>query len=209
MNNLNSFFAILLASCLVTSSAAADDKPETKKEGDYPAVLDFEMEKLGGGKVQLGKAYKGKVILIVNVASECGLTPQYEQLQALHEQYGKKGLAIVGVPCNQFAKQEPGDAKEIREFCTKNYGVQFDLLAKVNVNGDDACPLYKFLTSEKKNGKFGGKIKWNFTKFLVSRAGEVTERFEPKIKPDDKNVIAAIERELKKKAPYGKQPSKK
>jgi glutathione peroxidase len=152
----------------------------------------------------LAKAYKDKVVLFVNVASECGLTPQYKQLQELHERYAKDGLMVIGVPCNQFAKQEPGDAKEIREFCTKNYGVEFDLLAKVDVNGDDACPLYKFLTSEEKNGKFAGKIKWNFTKFLVNRSGKVVARFEPRIKPDDEQVTDAIERELKSERPDGK-----
>ena len=157
------------------------------------------MKTLEGKEIDLAERYKGKVVLLVNVASRCGNTPQYEQLQALHEKYNKEGLAIVGVPCNQFRGQEPGTAEEIREFCTKEYGVEFDLLEKVDVNGEQACDLYKWLTSEESNKEFAGQITWNFEKFLISREGDVVARIAPRTKPDDKEVIAKIEAELKKK----------
>ena len=161
--------------------------------------LNQEMQTLDGKKVNLAKKYKDKVVLLVNVASECGLTPQYEQLQALHAKYAEKGLAIVGVPCNQFGGQEPGTATEISQFCKENYGVEFDLMAKVDVNGPNAVPLYKYLTSEKTNPKHAGKITWNFEKFLFDREGQLVTRFSPRTKPDDSEVIAAIESELAKK----------
>jgi len=161
--------------------------------------LNQEMQTLDGKKVNLAKKYKDKVVLLVNVASECGLTPQYEQLQALHAKYAEKGLAIVGVPCNQFGGQEPGTATEISQFCKENYGVEFDLMAKVDVNGPNAVPLYKYLTSEKTNPKHAGKITWNFEKFLFDREGKLVTRFSPRTKPDDSEVIAAIESELAKK----------
>jgi glutathione peroxidase len=138
------------------------------------------------------------VILLVNVASKCGLTPQYKQLEALHEKYGSDGLVILGVPSNDFGRQEPGTPEQIRSFCDKNYGVKFDLLEKVPVNGEEAAPLYKFLTSKETNPKFAGPIRWNFTKFLISRDGQVVARFEPPVKPDSPPVVKAIEKELKK-----------
>jgi glutathione peroxidase len=162
--------------------------------------LDVKMETLDGKEVNLAKKYKGKVVLLVNVASKCGLTPQYKPLQALHAKYGKEGLAIVGVPCNQFGQQEPGTAKEISEFCKANYGVEFDMLAKVDVNGEKAVPLYKWLTSKETNPTYAGPIKWNFTKFLFDRDGQLVARFEPTVAPDSKEVVAAIEVELAKKA---------
>jgi glutathione peroxidase len=173
---------------------AAED---TKQAAATP--LNQEMQTLDGKKVNLAKKYKDKVVLLVNVASECGLTPQYEQLQALHDKYADLGLAIVGVPCNQFGNQEPGTAAEISQFCKENYGVEFDLLAKVDVNGPNAAPLYKYLTSEKTNPEHGGKISWNFEKFLFDRSGQLVTRFAPRTKPDEPEVIAAIEAELAKK----------
>jgi glutathione peroxidase len=134
----------------------------------------------------------------VNVASECGLTPQYKELQTLHEKYAKEGLAIVGVPANEFGSQEPGSNAEIAKFCSTNYNVKFDMLGKVVVKGKGICPLYKFLTSKDTDPKFAGPIAWNFTKFLVGKNGEVVNRFEPKTKPDAPEVISAIEAELKK-----------
>jgi glutathione peroxidase len=175
-------------------SANAKDAP---KEAASP--LNEEMETLDGKKVNLAEKYKGKVVLLVNVASKCGHTPQYKPLEALHEKYGKEGLAVVGVPCNQFGKQEPGTAAEISEFCEKNYGVKFDMLAKVDVNGDDAAPLYKTITSKDADPEFAGKITWNFEKFLFDRDGKVVARFAPKTKPDSPEVVAAIEKELAKK----------
>jgi glutathione peroxidase len=160
--------------------------------------LNQEMKTLDGKKVNLAKKYDDKVVLLVNVASKCGLTPQYEQLQALHEKYAEQGLAVVGVPCNQFGNQEPGTAAEISQFCTENYGVEFDLLAKADVNGPNAVPLYKFLTSKETNPKYSGKIAWNFEKFLFNRDGQLVARFSPRVKPDEHEVVEAIETELAK-----------
>ena len=167
--------------------------------------LEFKVKDIDGKDVDLSK-YEGKVVLMVNVASKCGLTPQYEQLQALHEKYGEKGLAILGFPANNFGKQEPGTNKAIKRFCTSKYDVEFDMFAKVSVKGDDQCELYKFLTSTDDNDKFGGEIKWNFTKFLIGRDGKVISRFEPRTKPDEKKVVSAIEKALKKEAPEKEAP---
>ena len=162
------------------------------------AVLDRDMQTLGGEDVNLADKYAGKVVLLVNVASKCGLTPQYAALQGLHEKYADQGLAIVGVPCNQFNGQEPGSADEIEQFCKQNYGVEFDLLAKVDVNGADACPLYKDLTSLETNPQPAGDISWNFEKFLINRQGQVVARFAPGVKPDAPEVTLVIESELAK-----------
>lgn len=158
---------------------------------------DFKMKSLEGKEIDLSN-YKGKVLLIVNVASKCGLTPQYEQLQEMHDKYGEKGLAILGFPCNQFGKQEPGTAGEIRQFCSQNYGVKFDLFEKVDVNGDEACDLYKYLTSLETKPQGAGKIAWNFEKFLVDREGNVIARFSPRTKPDSPEVLAVLEAALAK-----------
>ncbi len=179
---------------LATSASHGAD-PRT---GRRPLALDFRMKTLAGKEVDLA-TYQGKVLLVVNVASKCGLTPQYQQLQALHEKYAKDGLAILGFPCNQFGKQEPGTAKEIQEFCRVNYGVTFDLFAKVEVNGPGACGLYKYLTSVETKPQGPGKIRWNFEKFIIGRRGEVVARFDPKTHPDDPEVIQVIEAELAKK----------
>src|SRR5262245_59640824 len=180
----------------MTVSAKAKDAPKGKNAGTF---LNEDMETLEGKKINLAEKYKGKVVLLVNVASKCGNTPQYKPLEALHEQYADKGLAIVGVPCNQFGKQEPGSSDEIAAFCEKNYGVKFDMLGKVDVNGEDAAPLYKKLTSKETDPEFAGKINWNFEKFLFDRNGKVVARFAPKTQPDSKEVVAAIEKELAKK----------
>jgi glutathione peroxidase len=155
------------------------------------------MKSLDGKDVSLSK-YKGKVVLMVNVASKCGLTPQYKQLQALDDKYRAKGLAILGFPANNFGAQEPGTNDEIGAFCEKNYGVKFDMFAKVSVKGDDKTPLYKYLTEEDAIGKEGKDISWNFEKFLIGRNGQVVARISPKTAPDDAKVVNAIEVELNK-----------
>jgi glutathione peroxidase len=170
-----------------------------KSQAAEATPLNQEMKALDGKKVNLAKKYDDKVVLLVNVASKCGYTKQYKELQALHEKYSEQGLAIVGVPCNQFGGQEPGTASEIADFCKANYGVEFDLMAKVDVNGESAAPLYKYLTSEESNPEHGGKIKWNFEKFLFDRDGQLVARYESKVKPDAPEVIEAIEAELAKK----------
>lgn len=154
------------------------------------------VKSIEGKEVDLAKTYAGKVCLIVNVASKCGLTTQYEQLTALHKKYGEQGLAILAFPCNDFEAEEPGTNEEIKTFCKTTYGVEFDLFAKISVKGDEASPLYKYLTSPEKNGKFGGEIEWNFAKFLVDREGKVIARFKPDVKPDAPEVVKAIEEAL-------------
>ena len=181
--------AVLLAGAFVF---AEDKKPAEKT----PPLLKHEMKSLTGKKVDLAK-YNGKVLLIVNVASACGATPQYKPLEALHEKYNEKGLAVLGFPCNQFNKQEPGSDEEIADFCQKNYGVKFDMFSKVDVNGDKAAPLFKELTSKEPVEK-DRPVKWNFEKFLVSKRGEVVGRFRTGVEPDSDEVVKAIEAELAK-----------
>ena len=159
--------------------------------GAMTSVYDFSAERLSGKIENLG-AYRGKTLLIVNVASKCGFTPQYEGLQALYEKYRDQGFEILGFPCNQFGAQEPGDMNEIQTFCSTQYGVTFPMFAKIEVNGDNAHPLYQFLKSEKKGLAGSESIKWNFTKFLVDRNGEVVARFGPQDTP------ALIGRKLEK-----------
>jgi glutathione peroxidase len=162
-----------------------------------PSALGFKMKSLDGQPADLAQ-YQGKVVMIVNVASRCGLTPQYKQLQALYTKYKQQGLVIVGVPCNQFKEQEPGSPQEIRQFCTANYGVTFPLLAKVEVNGPGACELYKYLTALATKPQGAGPIAWNFEKFIVGRNGQVAARFAPRTKPDATEVVQLIEAELAK-----------
>jgi glutathione peroxidase len=178
--------------CVVAATSVADEKGE-KKVG--PA-LKFKMKGIDGKEVDLSQ-FQGKVVMYVNVASKCGLTPQYEGLQKLHDKYSKEGLVIVGVPANEFGAQEPGTDSEIEKFCTTNYGVKFPMLSKVVVKGEGTCPLYSFLTG--KDAKFPGDITWNFEKFLVGRNGEVVSRFKPTVKPDDTKLVQSIEAELAKK----------
>jgi glutathione peroxidase len=146
------------------------------------------------GKDQSLKAYKGQVLLIVNVASHCGLTPQYKSLEALHEKYKGKQFAVLGFPCNQFAGQEPGTNEEIKQFCSSKYSVTFPLFDKIEVNGAGRHPLYAALAGQE--SPFPGDIKWNFGKFLVGRDGKILKRFEPKTTPDSPEVTAAIEAAL-------------
>jgi glutathione peroxidase len=142
-------------------------------------------------------AYNGKVLLIVNVASKCGLTPQYKALEALYEKYKDQGLVILGFPCNQFGAQEPGTNEQIKEFCSSKYNVTFPLFDKLEVNGANRHPLYVALAG--KDSPFPGDIKWNFTKFLIGRDGKILQRFEPRTPPDAAEVIAAIEAALSAK----------
>ena len=147
------------------------------------------------GKDTSLKAYEGKVVLVVNVASKCGLTKQYTALQALYEKYKDKGFVIAGFPCNDFKGQEPGSADEIKTFCSTKYNVSFPLFEKVKVLGEDRHPLYEALTGEK--GAFPGDVKWNFGKFLLDKKGKPIARFEPRTVPDDAGIIEAIEKALK------------
>jgi glutathione peroxidase len=194
-NGLMRHCVCVLAGLLVLAPATARAE-EKKGDRKVAPVLNFKMKTIDGKEVDLSK-YQGKVVLFVNVASECGLTPQYKGLQALHDKYAREGLAIIGVPANEFGSQEPGSNREISQFCTSKYGVKFDMLAKVVVKGEGICPLYKFLTSKETDPKFAGDIKWNFTKFLIVD-GEIVARFEPRVEPQSPEVIKAIEEGLKK-----------
>lgn len=168
-----------------TEVTTSEEKPVSKY------VLDYEMKTLDGKPVKL-ESYKGKVILMVNVASKCGLTPQYKGLEALYKQYKDDGLVIIGFPANNFGNQEPGSDKEIAEFCALNYGVTFPMMSKVSVKGKDVHPLYKQLAAQPK--PVGGEPQWNFDKFLVNHEGEVVVRHSPRVTPEDKDLIADIER---------------
>jgi glutathione peroxidase len=159
-------------------------------------VYEFTMNSIEGQPMPLAK-FEGKVMLIVNVASKCGFTPQYEGLEAVYEKYKDQGFVIVGFPANNFGAQEPGTNEEIKTFCSRTYSVKFPLYSKISVKGDDKAPLYQFLTDTSANPKTGGEIKWNFTKFLVDRNGKVIARFESPVKPDSPEVTAAIEKALK------------
>jgi len=158
-------------------------------------LYDFKPTTLEGTEQSLS-AYKGKAVLVVNVASRCGLTPQYAGLQELHESYGARGFEVLGFPCNQFMGQEPGTAAEIRDFCDRTYGVSFPLFAKIDVNGANRAPLYQWLTSQPTQPDGPGDILWNFGKFLIDKQGNVAARFNPRVAPDAPELVAAIEKAL-------------
>jgi glutathione peroxidase len=158
-------------------------------------LYDIPLQTLDGRPATLA-GYAGQPMLIVNVASKCGLTPQYEKLQELHEKYAPRGLHVLGFPCNQFMGQEPGTPEEISEFCSVNYGVTFPLFEKIEVNGDDRHPLYADLTQAADANGEAGDVQWNFEKFLVGTDGAVLERFRPRTDPLDADVVAAIEAAL-------------
>jgi glutathione peroxidase len=161
-------------------------------------LYNFKMKDIDGKDVKL-KKYKGDVLLIVNTASKCGYTPQYESLQAVYDKYKAQGFYVLGFPANNFGGQEPGTESEIKEFCTTKYKVTFPMFAKISVKGDDQHELYKYLTSKETNPAFAGDITWNFNKFLVDRKGNVVARFTSKDKPDSEAVTSAIEKYLKEK----------
>ena len=178
---------ILLAALLVLSATAFAAS----------SVYDFTMPALNGTPTPLA-GFKGKVVLVVNVASQCGYTPQYEGLQALYAKYRDQGFVIAGFPANNFGGQEPGTNEEIGAFCKSKFGVTFPMFSKISVKGSDQAPLYRFLTDKSANPKTGGEIQWNFTKFLVDRTGKVIQRFEPAVEPESKELVSAVESTLKK-----------
>lgn len=149
------------------------------------------------GRVTPLSLYKDKVVLLVNVASRCGFTPQYAGLQSLYEKYKNRGFVIVGIPSNNFYRQEPGTNQDIKKFCESKYHVTFPMMSKMSVAGWDTVPLYRFLTSKAANPRTSGEVEWNFTKFLIDRKGEVVGRFEPVVTPEDSDLIESIERSLK------------
>lgn len=157
------------------------------------SIYDFSANSLNGKETNLSE-YKGKTIVVVNTASQCGLTPQYEGLEKLYNEYKDKGLVVLGFPCNQFGKQEKGSSQEIQEFCQVNYGVSFPMFEKIDVNGKNAHPIYKYLKSKLSGGLLGSAIKWNFTKFVIDKNGKPVKRFAPTTKP--KKMEAFIEKIL-------------
>ncbi|RMD63558.1 MAG: glutathione peroxidase [Planctomycetota bacterium] len=181
----------LLGAFAATHAPAASPQADTD---DPTYVLDFTIPRLDGSEQSL-RDYEGKVILIVNTASKCGLTPQYAGLQKLYERYKDQGFVVLGFPANNFRNQEPGTNKEISEFCTKTYGITFPMFTKISVKGKDIHPLYQRLTSLPE--PIGGPVLWNFQKYLVDRTGHVVARFHPTVKPDDPALIAHIEALLK------------
>ena len=169
-------------------------QPAGKKAGIY----DFKVTTIDGKKIDLAK-YKGKVLLIVNVASECGYTDQYKAMQALHAKYADNGLAILAFPCNDFGGQEPGDEAKIKAFAKKTFGAEFDLFSKVKILGKDADPLFRFLTSKDAGLKNAGDVKWNFEKFIIGRDGVIVARFLSGVEPDDKDFLEMLRMQLEKK----------
>lgn len=193
-------FLIGAAICVAVSTLALffvkakDSKNDGK--GTAKSVYDFTLKNAKGQDVKLSD-YRGKVVMLVNVASKCGYTPQYEGLQKIYERYKDQGFTILGFPANNFGAQEPGTDEEIQQFCRINYGVTFPVFSKISVKGDDKHPLYKYLTEKETNPRFAGEIKWNFNKFLVSKDGKIIARFESADKPEDAKVTQAIESALK------------
>jgi glutathione peroxidase len=179
-------FALLATANLAT---AADNKAA--------GPLQYTVKDIDGKDVDLAQ-YKGKVVMIVNVASKCGNTPQYKQLEEAYKKYGDKGFTILGFPANEFRGQEPGTNEDIKKFCTSKYNVDFPMFSKVVVKGDGQADLYKHLTSKETNPKAPGDVTWNFEKFLIGKDGQVAARFSPKTKPDAPEVVKAIEAELAK-----------
>jgi glutathione peroxidase len=158
-------------------------------------VFEYTLNTIEGQPAPLS-AYKGKMVMLVNVASRCGFTPQYTALESIYEKYRDRGFVIIGVPANNFGEQEPGTNQEIKTFCQSKYNVTFPMMSKVSVKGEDKAPLYQYLTDKAANPKTGGDIQWNFTKFLVGPDGQVIARFEPKVTPDSPEVTGAIEQAL-------------
>ena len=187
-------FALISGGCAGTAYTA-EGRLEGEGKPQVQSVHDFAAKSIDGKDVALSD-YKGKVLLIVNVASKCGFTGQYEGLQRLYEAHKEQDFVILGFPANNFLGQEPGTDAEIRQFCTLNYGVTFPMFAKISVKGKDMHPLYAYLTSKKTNPEFGGAISWNFNKFLVGRDGKIVARFGSRTKPEDKELVESVEKAI-------------
>lgn len=190
--------AILAATGLIIAFSGNKTTTNINPQNSAKSIYDFEVLDIDGNKVSISK-FKGNVLLIVNVASKCGYTPQYEGLQAIYEKYKDQGFYVLGFPANNFNNQEPGTNEEIKEFCSTRYKVTFPMFAKISVKGEDQHPLYRFLTSKETNPEFAGDITWNFNKFLIDRNGKVVARFSSKDKPESDAVIQTIEKYLNQK----------
>ncbi len=193
MRTLLSLMFAFTVSGVLTPMALAD-----KNEGEHECALDFKVKSIDGDTVDL-EDYEGNVVLVVNVASKCGLTPQYAELQKLYETHKEDGLVILGFPCNQFGGQEPGTNADVKAFCSTKYNVSFPMFSKVDVNGEDAAPIYKYLTSKSVEPVGDGKVSWNFEKFLIDREGNLVHRFAPRTAPDNDEFVAAVKEQLAKK----------
>ena len=190
--------AVAMAAFNTPPMAGTQAGPTTKPASTAavpPSALDFTVTTIDGQEANLAE-YKGKVVLIVNVASRCAYTPQYAGLQTLYEKYRQKGLVILAFPANNFGRQEPGTNEQIKAFATEKYHVTFPLMAKISAAGEDQAPLYRYLTAKETGGRFAGPIKWNFTKMLIGRSGAVVDRFASTVKPEDPALVAAIEKAL-------------
>jgi glutathione peroxidase len=181
---------VALSVCCVSRVVTADESAKKPT-----SVLGFQVKDIDGKAVDLSK-YKGEVLLLVNTASQCGYTPQYEGLESVYEKYKSRGFEVLAFPANEFGHQEPGTNAEIKSFCSAKFNVTFPLFSKIVVKGEGIHPLYQFLTSAETNPKFAGPIPWNFSKFLVNRKGEVIARFEPKDAPESPKVTKEIEKAL-------------
>ncbi len=189
---------LLLALLSAVLFFVAQDSREVSANVAPKSIYEFKMKDIDGKDVKL-KKFKGNVLLVVNTASKCGYTPQYEGLQAAFDKYKDKGFYVLGFPANNFGEQEPGTEKEIKEFCTTKYKVTFPMFAKISVKGEDQDPLYAYLTSKETNPQFAGDITWNFNKFLIDRDGKIVARFTSKDKPEGEAVTQAIEKYLAQK----------
>lgn len=191
---IDRFVPLLVASLSMACFAASVGQAD---EPTKPApALNFQVQDIDGKPVELAKTYQGKVLLVVNTASKCGYTPQYQGLETVYDQYKAKGFEVLGFPANEFGKQEPGSNDEIKSFCSSKYDVSFPLFSKIVVKGPGIHPFYEYLTSPKTDPKFAGDIKWNFNKFLINRKGEVIARFDSGDKPESPKVTKAIEAAL-------------
>ena len=191
---------VLVSLCTLFAAVAFSYAGQTAQAAPPAAgrsIYDFTLKSIDGQPTPLS-SFHGKVVLLVNVASKCGFTPQYTALEATYEKYKAKGLVIVGIPANNFGSQEPGTNEEIKKFCSSKYQVTFPMMSKVSVTGEDKTPLYQFLTSQSSDPRLAGEIKWNFTKFLFDRNGQPVARFEPNVTPDSPEVQSAIESALTK-----------
>lgn len=184
---------MVFVSCILVSFGYSQEAVKMK------TIYDFTVQDIDGKDVKL-EAFKGKVLLIVNVASKCGFTSQYEGLQKIYTRYKDQGLVVLGFPANNFMNQEPGTNEDIKQFCSLNYNVTFPMFAKISVKGKDMAPLYQFLTDKALHPDFSGDISWNFNKFLLDRSGKIVARFGSRDKPEDDSVVQAIEKALQHKA---------
>jgi len=187
----NILFPAIISLSLFIVGSAMNREPKAAVK----TIYNFEVIDIEGNPVKL-EIYKGKVLLITNVASKCGFTPQYAGLEKLHNKFKDRGFVVLGFPANNFRNQEPGTNAEIMQFCKSNYGVTFPMFAKISVAGADKHPLYVFLTEKATNPEFSGEIRWNFDKFLIDKTGKIIARFDPHEKPEDEMIMAAVEKTL-------------